>query len=242
MKEGENSQTDKALAALRLMIIDGSVRPGQRLSEAMVIERSGVSRTPARMAMMRLVEEGLLEERSGGGLYVASFTEADLYDAVEIRGVLEGTAARLAAERGVSRSILLAMSRCVAELDEVLARDDSDFESYCTLNAEFHRLLGEACGSPIMDRLLAYIMRLPFAAPNAFIRDMGPEAKRFQIVTQEQHRDILDAIVNRQGTRAEAIAREHSLVSRKISGMTLRSKDESKSGSVLSLVVGAFSS
>lgn len=238
MKSGDSSQTEKALTTLRLMILEGSVGPGERVAETLIAERSGVSRTPARVAMMRLVEEGLLEERSGGGFFVASFSEGDLYDAVEIRGVLEGTAARLAAERGISPSIRLAMERCVDELDQLVANDEVNLDGYRALNAQFHQLLGEASGSAIVLRSLAHLTRLPFAAPNAFVRDLGPHVPDMQIVSQEQHRAILDAIMNRQGARAEALAREHSLVSRKVSALALRNEVEKGGRSVLSLIVG----
>ena len=72
------------------------------MSELPLVARLGVSRTPLRLALVELEHEGLLRPLDGGGYVVREFTEADVRDAVELRGVLEGTAARFAAERGAS--------------------------------------------------------------------------------------------------------------------------------------------
>ena len=82
-------------------------------------ERLGVSRTPLRLALSTLAHEGLLEPLPGGGFVVRSFTRADVSDAIELRGVLEGTAARLAAERLESADELDPLAAAVELLDEV---------------------------------------------------------------------------------------------------------------------------
>ena len=80
------------------------MRPGERISELQAVETTGVSRTPVRMALVRLEEEGLLEAIPSGGFMVKAFSERDILDSIELRGTLEGLAARFAAERGVSRA------------------------------------------------------------------------------------------------------------------------------------------
>src|SRR4029450_8388416 len=99
-------QTMKAYAALRGLILDGQFPPGARLSEMAMVRRLGVSRTPARMAMVRLKEEGLVEPASSGGFSVRGFTELEVLPAIEIRATLEGLAARLAAERRLTSTQL----------------------------------------------------------------------------------------------------------------------------------------
>src|SRR5690349_24794897 len=90
------SQTGRTLLVLREMLLKGEVRPGERLSELALVERLGVSRTPIRLAFDRLAHEGLVEASPSGGFVVREFTIADIWDAIDMRGVLEGTAARLA--------------------------------------------------------------------------------------------------------------------------------------------------
>src|SRR3712207_9361547 len=97
------TQTMKAQFALRELVLRGELNPGERVSELQMVERLGVSRTPVRMALVRLEEEGLLEAIPSGGFAVRAFSEREVFEAIEIRGTLEGLAARLAAERGIGR-------------------------------------------------------------------------------------------------------------------------------------------
>src|SRR4051794_18075724 len=102
MPRGDSSQTVKATLGLRQLLFDGEIRPGERLVELTLVERLGVSRTPLRLALMTLEHEGLIATLPGGGFAVRGFTRDDVNDAIELRGVLEGTAARFAAERPTS--------------------------------------------------------------------------------------------------------------------------------------------
>ena len=97
--DGAQSQTVKAQLGLRELVLDGAFAPASASPRSSSSERLGVSRTPLRLALSTLAHEGLLEPLPGGGFVVRSFTRADVSDAIELRGVLEGTAARLAAER-----------------------------------------------------------------------------------------------------------------------------------------------
>ncbi len=95
-------QTAKALLGLRDLILTGEVEPGERLSEVALSERLSVSRTPLRAALQKLEQEGLVALIPSGGYAVRSFSRQEVIDAIELRGVLEGAAARLAAERGAT--------------------------------------------------------------------------------------------------------------------------------------------
>src|ERR1700733_15252333 len=99
MSEEFVSQTGRTLLNLREMLLRGDFKPGERISELPMVARLGVSRTPIRLALDRLCHGGLLEVWPSGGFVVRAFTVADIWDAIEMRGVLEGTAARFAAER-----------------------------------------------------------------------------------------------------------------------------------------------
>jgi GntR family transcriptional regulator, vanillate catabolism transcriptional regulator len=88
------SQTLRAALALRELILEGELRPGERVAEVPLSERIGVSRTPLRLALARLEHEGLLNSLSAGGFVVRQFTREEIADAIELRGVLEGTALR----------------------------------------------------------------------------------------------------------------------------------------------------
>src|SRR4026209_306595 len=95
----QNSQTAKATLGLRELLLNGTFEPRERVPELRLVEELGGSRTPLRIAPLTLEHEGPLETLPGGGFVVREFTRTDIDDAIELRGVLEGTAARLAAER-----------------------------------------------------------------------------------------------------------------------------------------------
>src|SRR5215213_9453256 len=122
------TQTVRAQLALRDLVLEGKLKPGERVSELQMVERLGVSRTPVRMALVRLQEEGLLEGIPSGGFAVKAFTEREVFEAIEIRGTLEGLAARLAAERGVGRAEFERAAECLDAIDEVLHRDPIEID------------------------------------------------------------------------------------------------------------------
>ena len=87
-----------------------------------MVRRLGVSRTPARMAMIRLKEEGLVEPASSGGFSVRGFTEIEVLTAIEIRATLEGLAARLAAERRLTSPQLEPLRQSIATISDLIAQ------------------------------------------------------------------------------------------------------------------------
>jgi len=213
--EAGASQAVKAQLRLREMILAGELPSGTRIAELAIVEKLGVSRTPIRAALMRLEQEGLLEALANGGYAVRTFLERDVSDAIELRGTLEGVLARLAAERGVAAGLLEEAGACLDAVDALLrqsALDDEAFLHYVTLNQKFHALLAEMAQSPVIGRELDRVVRLPFASPSGFVvlQSNSPQARDMLVVAQDQHRQVLHAIGQREGARAEAIMREHS--------------------------------
>jgi GntR family transcriptional regulator of vanillate catabolism len=195
-----SSRVTRATLGLRELIFDGELASGERVPEVALAERLEVSRTPLRLALSTLAHEGLLESLRGGGFLVRSFTEADVADAIELRGVLEGTAARFAAERLQSADELAALTATTEQLDAVVA--DGSPESlvdYVDLNDDYHEELVGLAKSETLRRAVANVVALPFAGPGALL-----------VVAQHQHRVLLDAIRSGHGTRAEDVAREHA--------------------------------
>jgi GntR family transcriptional regulator of vanillate catabolism len=143
---------------------------------------------------------------------------------------VEGLAARLAAERGVTAAVLSRAGRCLSCIDDVLARralDDEAFLRYVTLNQEFHNLVSEMAGSATVQRELDRVVSLPFASPSAFVvlQANSPQARDMLVVAQDQHRQVLQAIGQREGSRAEAIMREHSRMARRNLGEALHEQN-----------------
>ena len=222
-------QTLRAKLRLRELILEGGLSGAGRLSEQPLAARLGVSRTPLRLALEQLEHEGLLEAVPGGGFAVCTFTLQQVEDAIDLRGVLEGMAARLAAERLEDPAELEAMHGCVAQLDALVRPDRpaiEDFQRYVKLNARFHLLLTKLAKSRAVETALAQVGALPFASPSAFVQVQAelPESHRILYVAQVQHRGILEAIEYGEGYRAEALAREHARLARRNLDVALASE------------------
>jgi GntR family transcriptional regulator, vanillate catabolism transcriptional regulator len=214
VSDAKTSHSQRALITLRQRILAGALPGGTRLAEVALAEELGISRTPIRAALSRLAEEALLE-RKGAGFIVRRFDLADVVDAIELRGVLEGTAARLAAERGALASDLAEAHEILSEIDKAL-RGALDLDAYSTLNSRFHALLSAMAQSPVLQTEIARISGLPFAAPSAFIEDTRARQLAATLtLAQSQHRALIEAITAREGARAEALAREHARAARR---------------------------
>jgi GntR family transcriptional regulator of vanillate catabolism len=225
--EEAGSQAIKAQQRLRELILTGTLAAGARIAELVLVDLLGVSRTPIRSALIRLEQEGLLEALPSGGYAVRTFSEREVADAIELRGTLEGLAARLAAERGVAPGVLAQARNCLDQVDRVLldpSLSEAMFSDYVRLNAEFHRLLADMPGSGVLAREIERAASLPFASPSGFVGvHMGhAPARDMLVVAQHQHRQVLDAIERREAGRAEALMREHSRIARHNMQLALR--------------------
>ena len=196
------------------MILTGALPAGQRVAELRVVDTVGVSRTPLRLAMEKLEHEGLLARRASGGFVVREFTLQDVQHAIELRGALEGVACRFAAEASDDRN-LAPLTDIVTELDAVLRVHGptvETFSRYVELNEQFHRAIVDLARNPLLKRLIEQVRGLPFGSPSAFVQTQATSSESFRIllVAQEHHRTIAQAIEEGDGTRAEALAREHA--------------------------------
>jgi GntR family transcriptional regulator of vanillate catabolism len=211
-------QGTKALISLRDAILSGELRAGERLLELALVDRLKISRTPIRFALDRLADEGLIE-KNRGGYAVRAFSSDEVRDAIRMRGVVEGMAARMAAEREVlPTEPLTAARQCIVDLEKILTARRSTtpkVEEYLDINARFHDSIVQLAGSFVVQRTLNHVCALPFASPNAFVmaqRQVG-DIREVMFLSQAQHRSMLEAIENHEGARAEALAREHAELS-----------------------------
>jgi len=213
------------------MVLRGEFKPGERIFEVPLAERLGVSRTPIRLALERLAQEGLLETlESGIGFTVREFTLRDIWDAIEARGVLEGAAARLAAERLTDPRSLNRIRQINEEMDCLTApyicasstTATSDvIVPYAELNFAYHSALIELAGSPMLQWAIERIQLIPFATPRAVIL---PQTTELLTIAKEQHRAILEALADKEGTRAELLVREHARMARRNLELALQHK------------------
>jgi GntR family transcriptional regulator of vanillate catabolism len=214
------SQTARATLALREMLVQGRFRPGERMREIPLAKQLGVSRIPLRLALERLAHEGFLEIRPTRGFIAQQFSITDIYDAIELRGSIEGTAARLAAERVKDIREIEPMRALNEEMIAVVRRRKLTLENlalYIDLNSKFHAEILTISRSRLLRRAMEQVCSHPFASPSAFIRRhyIAPESHDLFVISVDHHRGIIDAIGGRESARAESIAREHARVARR---------------------------
>ena len=205
------------------MLLQGEFARGERISELPLVARLGTSRTPIRLALERLAHMGLLDVVATGGFTVREFTLAEVLDAIEIRGVLEGTVARLAAERLTSGSDLDVLRGYAARMVALEHLTIDSFPEYMDMNEAFHAALVDLAKSAMLRRSLEQVNLLPFASPSAMVfpTSVLPQSNETLAVANEHHRALIEAIAGRQGTRAEGLAREHASIARRVLELAL---------------------
>ena len=219
MDPQELKATDSAsvVATLRKLIIDGRHPAGSRLAEVAVADALGVSRTPVRLAFRTLEQEGLLQRAGARGFVVREFSEADVLCAVEVRGALEGLAARRLAERGLSDSQGTALESALADGEAVLADGvltEDRIGAWGEVNERFHRAIVEGTDSRVIADAIARNNHLPFASAGSIAIDKTALDREYLKLrmAQMQHVLVFDALVAREGARVEMLMREHAWI------------------------------
>jgi GntR family transcriptional regulator of vanillate catabolism len=212
------SQMARAFVGVRELLMRGEFARGERISELPMVARLGVSRTPIRLALERLAHIGFLDVVPTGGFAVRGFTITEVLDAIEVRAVLEGTAARLAAERLTDVSELSRLREYGSEMGALKRLTIDTLSEYMDLNEAFHAALVDLAKSAMLRRSIEQVNSLPFASPSAMVfpTSVLPNSDETLAMANVHHRSIIEAIGHRQGTRAESLAREHTFIARRV--------------------------
>lgn len=192
---------------IREDIIGGRYKKNEELREAAVASELGVSRTPVREALRQLELEGLVAIVPNKGAYVKGFTDKDIHDIFVIRSLLEGLCARWAA-KNITSEQMQAMEESVYLSGFHL--QNGHVEQFIEQDSRFHEIMYQASGSPVLQNLLTdyhqYVKR---------VREASITMKNRSDQTNEEHKNIMLAIKEKDGERAEVLAHEHILNSMK---------------------------
>lgn len=205
---------------LKEQIVSGAMAPGRRLTEANVAADFGVSRTPVREALQRLVTEDLIDVDPLRGMVVHAPDAAEIEDVLVVRAALDGLAAQQAA-RTISETQLTRLRLVVEATVEGAALDRRD--QIVLANQRFHDIIYAAAGNARLTRIAGelrdYVRR--FSTPPS----ASPE--RVQHVLAE-HRAILDALERHDAEAARAASDRHLTAARSyVAGLDLRTFVES---------------
>ncbi|WP_227272278.1 GntR family transcriptional regulator [Roseobacter weihaiensis] len=197
----KTSAPTSAYEQLRARILNGEIRPGDRLREVELAEDLGLSRTPVREAIRRLEQDGIVEHAAHKGAVVRLLDQSSITELYTIREVLEGTAARLAAQHASEIEI--------EALEEVLATqppesDDLDAVEASRRNAIFHGVVGQAAHNRfLLSAIDGIASALTLLGPTTLSIKGRIDAAR------NEHQAILSAIAARDADAAENAARAH---------------------------------
>lgn len=199
-EEKKISLYEQVYLTIKENIIKGVFSPGQKLVESKLVNLLNTSRTPIREALRRLEMEGLVVSRSSHGVEVTNFTKEAMTDLFECNAVLEGLAARKAAENIDHESVVqleecLFLSRTYFEqnkLDEVVSK-----------NTLFHDIILNSGDNLALAHMMAQI-KSQVLAYRSFI-----SSYKFRSTFMDEHWAIFQAIKNRQPDIAEELMREH---------------------------------
>ena len=216
-----SSQIDYTTQELRRRILSGQVAPGERMVELELSAQLAVSRTPIRIALGELEKEGLLERLPTRGFRVRQFSVDEITNAVDVRGVLEGMAARQAAERGITPETGAELQACIDEGRQLLEQAQAsghviDAARWVPMNARFHGALVRAAGNSTLTSALAHVSKTPMAGAGALSLNGALPLLEYGFIQRAQtdHEDVLAALLAGEGARAEALMREHAHRSR----------------------------
>lgn len=188
------SAYDRLLDDIRL----GTLPPGARLREVELAKRLGISRTPIREAIRRLEADGLVEHLPRQGASLRRLSYAEVMELYEMRAVLEGTAARLAA-RAASDLELRELSEINAEMTASVEPADT-----ARLNRQFHTALINAAKNRYLRRAIGAMARtLLILGPSTLFDPVRSKS------AAQEHDALLEALESRDGEHAEKMMRTH---------------------------------
>ena len=199
-EEYQGSLREQVFSKIEEDIINGRYKEGQKITESMLSNDLGVSRTPIRESIRRLELEGLIETIPNKGIVVTGITREDIEDIYDIRELIEGLATRKAAIN-------------MSETDQEKLKEIIDLQEFYTMkdnikglvkmDSEFHKLIFKCSGSTTLNHTLSmFHHNLKKARRDSFSKEMKKPIL-------EEHKKIYDAIIEKDSKMAEKLANLH---------------------------------
>ncbi len=199
--EGYELLSQKVYRALKTEIIKGSLKPGTKLSEGKIAEQMGVSRTPVREALRKLAAEGFVKISPNQGVVVSNASVEDVQEVLQIRGVLEGLAARLATKT-INEEEIKELEKYQKRMEHYINKDN--VLAFSEMDAEFHELILNICGN---NRLIQIRENLSDQAHRYRIRSLSvPGRLKYSF---KEHQEIVEALKRKNSKQADRLSQKH---------------------------------
>jgi GntR family transcriptional regulator of vanillate catabolism len=193
---------------LRETIQSGGFTGGERINEVHLSEKLKVSRTPIRAALQTLAGEGLVNYAPNRGYTVRDYSLSEVVDAYDTRALLEGLAARLAAERGLNERERKAIETSLVEGDALFGRETfgrRQLPKYRRVNAIFHDTILGAAKNRMLKEMIRISQYIPAVSNRNIIAFEYDDVRR----RHDDHHRIYEAILAGDGQRAASLMHNH---------------------------------
>jgi DNA-binding GntR family transcriptional regulator len=196
------TRREVAYERLKDALQHAGLEPGEPLSEVRLSKALGISRTPVREALQQLAQEGMVQVIPGRAVTVASRSLKDVLDVVHMRSLLEPELARLVAETASPEHI----SKLQYAIQEMIAGlHEDDYSRWSKADVIFHETMHQACPNPLLGETIVLLRNRVHHLANT---DSRRNPARLTACTEE-HRQVVDAIVEHDSKAAEQAMRDH---------------------------------
>ncbi len=200
-RECQKTLSEMTADKIRDLIHKNALEAGAKLNEIQLCEQLGVSRTPLREALRALSAEGLVDIHPNRGAFVSEISMEELQHSFEVMSILEGSCARLAAER-LTNADLAELEKLHEKLEDHYR--DNDPHAYVQHNKDYHEFIQEKTGNPVLSRIVSDLRgRIQL---HRFRQIYRPGRLDRSI---DEHRGLMEAFRAREGERAEKLMQLH---------------------------------
>lgn len=190
-----------AYERIKEAIRNADLEPGQPLSEKQLSALLGISRTPIRVAIQQLAQEGLIQIIPGRAVTVASLSLQEVMNAVHVRAILEPEIARLAAA-SISPESLSILWSVIQEMESAVERGDQG--AWAEADGRFHDILSTSCSNKLLGDMVIQVRNRI-----SYLSLANPTDHKRMFACTKEHRQVVEAIAARNPQTAEEAMRDH---------------------------------
>jgi DNA-binding GntR family transcriptional regulator len=194
----------QVVSFVRTAILNGVLRPGERLREDELAAELSVSRTPVREALRILAAEGHVESTPYAGARVRVYDQGEIDSAMQTRALIEGVAARRAALRRCTSQLEDMQASC-ARYEDLGNVDEENLDDVIRENNFFHDIILRASGSAVIFDTVHRLWAITMSSPPAVGLSSGDQKR----ISEHSHRKLTETIAAGDGDGAETVARAH---------------------------------
>lgn len=218
--EGYELLSKKVYRIIKSGIIDGSLKPGTKLLEVKIADKMGISRTPIREALRELAAKGFVKMIPNQGIVVSSDSAEDIREVMQIRGVLEGLAGRLAVAM-INKEEISRLENLIKQMEKFSKKNDP--LGFGEVDAEFHNIIVNICRN---KRLMQIRKNITEQAHRYRIKSLNVPG-RLEYSTEE-HRKIAEALKKKDAKAADKSIQKHieNTLKNILSHVTVKKEDK----------------